>query len=84
MAAIGYRKVEFAGYYDRTPSQVKQTLKNAGLSSPSTHLSRQAIAQDLGRAIESAKVIGHRYLVLGYLEPEERKSLDDYKELTTS
>lgn len=81
VAAIGYRKVEFAGYYNRTPSQIKQTLNNTGLSSPSTHLSRQAIAQDLGRAIESAKVIGHRYLVLGYLEPLERKSLDDYKEL---
>ena len=81
VAAIGYREVEFAGYYNRTPSQVKQTLKNAGLSSPSSHLSRQAIAHHLGNAIESAKVIGHRYLVLGYLEPEERKSLDDYKEL---
>jgi sugar phosphate isomerase/epimerase len=81
VAAIGYREVEFAGYFNRTPSQVKQTLKNAGLSSPSTHLSRQTIAQDLGRAIESARVIGHRYLILGYLEPEERKSLDDYKEL---
>jgi sugar phosphate isomerase/epimerase len=81
VAAIGYRKVEFAGYYNRTPSQVKQTLKNAGLRSPSTHLSLEAIAHDLGRAIESAKVIGHRYLVLGYLEPEERKSLDDYKKL---
>lgn len=81
VAAIGYREVEFAGYYGRTPSQVKQTLKNTGLSSPSMHLSRQAIAQDLGRAIESAWVIGHRYLVLGYLEPKERKSLDDYKAL---
>jgi sugar phosphate isomerase/epimerase len=81
VAAIGYRKVEFAGYYNRTPSQIKQTLNNAGLSSPSTHLSLQIIAHDLGRAIESARVIGHRYLVLGYLQPEERKSLDDYKEL---
>jgi len=81
VAAIGYRKVEFAGYYNRTPFQVKQTLNNAGLSSPSTHLSLKTIAHDRDRAIESAKVIGHRYLVLGYLEPQERKSLDDYKEL---
>jgi sugar phosphate isomerase/epimerase len=80
-ADIGYRKVEFAGYYNRTPFQVKQTLNNAGLSSPSTHLSLQTLVHDLGRAIESAGVIGHSYLVLGYLEPEERKSLDDYKKL---
>ena len=81
VAAIGYREVEFAGYYNHTPSQVRQILKNAGLSSPSTHLSQQTIAHDLGRAIESAKVIGNRYLVLGYLQPEKRKSLDDYKAL---
>ena len=81
VAAIGYRDVEFAGYFNRTPSRVKQTLKNAGLNATSTHVSRQAIAHDLQRAIESAKVIGHRYLVLGYLETEERKSLDDYKKL---
>ena len=81
VAAIGYRKVEFAGYHNRTPFQVKQSLKNAGLTSPSTHLSLQTIAHDLGRAIESAKVIGHRYLILGYLQPDERKSLDDYKVL---
>jgi len=81
VAAIGYRKVEFAGYYNRTPSLVKKTLDNLGLSSPSTHLSLQTIAHDLERAIESAKIIEHRYLILGYLQPEERKSLDDYKEL---
>ena len=81
VAAIGYREVEFAGYYNHTPSQVRQSLNNAGLSSPSTHLSLQTIAHDLGRAIDSAKVIGNRYLVLGYLQPEERKSLDDYKAL---
>jgi sugar phosphate isomerase/epimerase len=81
VAAIGYRKVEFAGYYNHTPSQVRQALNNAGLSSPSTHLPLQTIAHDLERAIESAKVIGNRYLVLGYLQPEERKSLDDYKAL---
>ena len=81
VAAIGYREVEFTGYYNRTPSQVKQTLNKVGLSSPSAHVSLKMIAQDLDRAIESAKVIGHQYLVLGYLEPQERKSLDDYKKL---
>jgi hypothetical protein len=48
VAAIGYREVEFAGYYNRTSFQVKQTLNNAGLTSPSTHVSRQTIAYDLG------------------------------------
>ena len=33
------------------------------------------------KAIEDAKIIGHKYLVLGYLPEEERRSLDDYKKL---
>jgi sugar phosphate isomerase/epimerase len=81
VAAIGYQEVEFAGYYNRSPSHVRQTLNDAGLSSPSAHVALKTIARDLGRAIETAITIGHHYLVLGYLESQERQSLDDYKAL---
>ena len=37
VAAIGYKEVEFAGYFDRTPQQVKAVLSQAGLSAPSAH-----------------------------------------------
>ena len=33
------------------------------------------------KAIEDAKRMGHRYMTLAYLEPEERKNLDRYKRL---
>jgi len=79
VAGIGYREVEFAGYYERTPQQVKAILDKNNLAAPSAHTQLQAMRQNLDKLIEAAHVIGHRYLVLAYLNAEERKTLDDYK-----
>ena len=37
VAAIGYKEVEFAGYFNRTPGQIKTILKTNGLAAPSAH-----------------------------------------------
>src|SRR5438105_4054443 len=37
VASIGFKEVEFAGYFNRTPEQIKTTLKNNGLTAPSAH-----------------------------------------------
>jgi sugar phosphate isomerase/epimerase len=79
ISAIGYREVEFAGYYERTPQQVKAILDKNHLSAPSAHTQLQGMRQNLDKLIEAAHVVGHRYLVLAYLNADERKSLDDYK-----
>ena len=84
IAAIGYKEVEFAGYYERTPQQVKAILDKNNLAAPSAHTQLQAMRQNLDKSIEAAHVIGHRYLVLAYLTPEERKTLDDYKRVIES
>ena len=36
VAAIGYKEVEFAGYFGRTPAQIRELLRRDGLASPST------------------------------------------------
>jgi sugar phosphate isomerase/epimerase len=81
VAAIGFKEVEFAGYFNRTPTQVKAALSNSGLLSPATHVTLQTMRDGWQKAIESAKSIGHKYMVLAYLFPNERGSLDDYKKL---
>jgi len=81
VAALGYREVEFAGYYGRTPAQVKAILKRAGLTAPSAHFQSVVSSGGVRDAVEAAQVIGHDYLVYAWLPPEERKSLDDYKRL---
>ena len=81
IAALGFSEVEFAGYFNHTPQQVKAILARHNLSAPSAHIPLAALRGDLQEAINAAKVIGHQYLICAYLAAEERKSLDDYKKI---
>ncbi|MDQ7040534.1 MAG: sugar phosphate isomerase/epimerase [Rhodothermus sp.] len=79
VAEVGYREVEFAGYYHYTPQELRQMLDQLGLSAPATHVSYQALEADLETTLETAQVLGHRYVVVPWLPPEQRQTLDDYR-----
>jgi sugar phosphate isomerase/epimerase len=81
VAALGFREVEFAGYFNRTPQQVKSVLAQNNLAAPSVHILPAGLRSNLEQTIDAAKIIGHQYVVCAYLLPEERKSIDDYKRL---
>ena len=79
LAEIGYREVEFAGYFDHTPAEIRTLLDDIGLLSPSAHTLLQPMRDTPEELIESTLAAGHDYVVLGWLHPEERTSLDDYR-----
>jgi sugar phosphate isomerase/epimerase len=79
LAEIGYREVEFAGYFDHSPAEIHTLLDDLGLTSPSAHTLLQPMRDTPAELIETALAIGHEYIVLGWLQPEERTSLDDYR-----
>lgn len=81
VAALGFREVEFAGYYGRTPAQVRAILARNNLAAPSAHFQSVVASGGVREAIEAAQTISHEYLVYAWLPPEERKSLDDYRRL---
>jgi sugar phosphate isomerase/epimerase len=81
VAAIGYKEVEFAGYYNKSPKEVREILDRHGLTAPSTHTPLTDIQNKLDQAIEGSKVIGHRFMICPYLDAKVRQSLDDYKRL---
>ena len=81
LAAIGYDEVEFAGFHGHSPADVRAMLDNTGLAAPSGHVLVESILSSSVQLIEAAQVVGLKYLVLGWLAPEERKSLDDYRRL---
>jgi sugar phosphate isomerase/epimerase len=64
VAGIGYREVEFAGYFGRTAQQVRESVRRTGLNAPSAHVSLDAIGSGWEGVIETALAIGHRYLVV--------------------
>jgi sugar phosphate isomerase/epimerase len=81
VASLGFREVEFAGYFNRTPQQIKSVLAKNNLGAPSVHLLTAGLRDNLEQTIDVAKTIGHQHVVCAYLLPAERKSIDDYKRL---
>jgi sugar phosphate isomerase/epimerase len=79
VATLGYREVEFAGYFGRTPAEVRTLLGAHGLSAPSTHLGLEDVQGRFGATAESAQAIGIRYLTVASLDMRGVKTLDDWK-----
>jgi len=84
VAAIGYREVEFAGYFGESPARIRMLLDAVGLEAPSSHVSLQDLTLDPARIFDAAEVIGHRYLVVPSLDPQDRRSLDDYRRVAAA
>ena len=68
VAALGYTEVEFAGYFDKTPKQVKASLARHGLTSPSTHIGYDMLGDKLPQVIEASRIIGHRFIVNPWID----------------
>ena len=81
VAEIGYHEVEFAGYFERTPRELRATLDGLGLTAPATHLGLNILRDGLDEAVETAATLGHRYLVLPSLPAPDHDSLDDYRRI---
>lgn len=79
VSELGVREVEFAGYFNRSATQIKEILSKFALSAPSAHLGLDALQGKLSSAIADAKILGHKYLVVPSMLPKDRKSLDGYK-----
>ncbi len=79
VAKIGYQEVEFAGYFNYSSHSLKYALDQNGLSSPSTHVSLTQARDEIDELVEYANIVGHKYIIIGFLEPHERQTLDDYK-----
>lgn len=79
VAAIGYREVEFAGYFGESPGRLRLVLDAVGLAAPSAHVSLEELSDDSARVLDSAEAIGHRYLVVPSLAPGDRATLDDFR-----
>jgi sugar phosphate isomerase/epimerase len=79
VAELGYKEVEFAGYYSRTPQDIKAILDRYGLTAPAAHVPLADVQNNIDKTIETAKAIGHKILICPYLIDKDRKSLDDYK-----
>jgi sugar phosphate isomerase/epimerase len=77
LAEIGFKEMEFAGYFDKTPSQVRRILDANGLTSSAAHIPLEAIRNNLNQVIDTAAAIGQKYIVLPYMVGADRE-YDNY------
>lgn len=72
VAEIGYTEVEFAGYFGHSPAEIRGFLEEFGLSSPATHIPIEQLREAPVATIDMVREIGHEFLVVPWLAPEER------------
>jgi sugar phosphate isomerase/epimerase len=80
VAQIGYKNVEFAGYFGRTGKQVREIVDKNGLKAISTHVQYDELDDKFPSVIETSKEIGLEYVVCPWIPEELRKSADIWKQ----
>lgn len=73
--------MELSGFSKKTAPEISKSLNASGLTCPCAHYQISDFRNDLDAHIAFAKEIGISYMVLAYLQPAERKTLDDYRHL---
>ena len=81
VAAAGYKEVEFAGYYDKSPREVRALLDRYNLTSPSAHIDYATLDARLPQVIEASHTIGHTFIVDPFVSDDARKEPDVWKKL---
>lgn len=79
LAQIGYKEIEFAGYYNHPASEVREILEKNGLAAPSAHLGIDLLEGDAAaQTFADAKTVGHEWLTVPSL-PGKQETVDDWK-----
>jgi len=66
VAAAGYQEVEMAGFYKRTPAEVRHSLDAAGLRCSSAHYPLVELMTGLDDKISYAKDLGLQYMICAF------------------
>jgi sugar phosphate isomerase/epimerase len=79
VASVGYKEVEFAGYFGHSPAEVRSILDKNGLAAPSCHVSYDIVEKKWPETMEAAKTVGHSFIVCPFIEKNQRNSADAWK-----
>ncbi len=74
VAKMGYKAVEFAGYYKRSAKELRKMLDDHGLKCCGTHIGLDTLMdKQLQATVEFNRILGNEFLIVPGL-PEERTS----------
>ena len=70
---MGYDGVEFAGFYDRSPEELRALCEKIGLVPLSSHVGYPWIFEELDRHIEDCVALGVKYIAISYMHIDFHK-----------
>lgn len=74
VAKIGYRGVEFAGYYGRSAKDLRKLLDDNGLIACGTHTPYESVLGDkLKETVEFNQTIGNKFLIVPWMNEAKSK-----------
>ncbi len=80
VSKIGYKAVEFAGYYGRDAKTLRTMLDDAGLKCCGTHTALDTLLGDkLAKSVEFNQALGNINLIVPSLPEKYRKTKDDWR-----
>jgi len=79
IAQIGYKEVEFAGYFGRTPHEIHESLEKVKLSAPSSHVPYPTDWTEWRKTLADAKTAGHQYVTVAWTPDEKRTRPGGFK-----
>lgn len=80
IAQIGYRYVEFAGFFGAPASEVKEWLLECGLKVSGTHTGLRELEQDIDGVIRYHKELGNPCIIIPGHDLSSQSKLDDFIE----
>jgi sugar phosphate isomerase/epimerase len=84
LAEIGYKEVEFAGYYNHTAAEIRSVLQQYGLTAPSAHIAITALENESQKTFDDARAIGHDWLTVPSLPNGAHDTIDDWKRVAAN
>lgn len=80
LGEMGYDGVELAGLYGKSAEEIRDSIKAAGLTAISAHVSYDELAGNLEKTLQDYETIGCRYIVIPWLGEDRRFGTALYEE----
>ena len=79
VAKMGYKGVEFAGFYDCKAEEVRKMLDDNGLACSGSHTAIDLLSnENMAKTIEFNQTIGNKYIIVPWLDRQKLKTKEEW------
>ena len=79
VAKMGYKGVEFAGYYERKAEEVRKMLDDNGLMCCGSHTAIDLLSDEsFAKTMEFNRTIGNKYVIVPWLDRQKLKTKEEW------